>query len=400
MKKNIVWNTCGSVFYSICQWLITIIIVHIGSFEMAGCLSLAMTCSSSFSAIALFSMRNFQVSDINGEYSTNIYVGSRILTSTAAFISCSVAAFWGNSTYQGFCIMAFMLIRVAEAIVDVLHGINQKHNRYDYIGKSYFLRGIGTILSFCLGMVFQKSLLFSLIVMAILNLGIAIGYDWRKTRQLEFILPEIRSKQIWSLLKKCIPLVIFSFLLSLINFFPKTILQQKYGEAELGIYSSIASPTLVVQVFASVAFQPFLPKFSKLYLEGKRIEFRKLLHRLYLFFAVMIGVVVLGVILFGELGFQILLGKWVLEYSNLFMPIVYCTCFTGIIWILSSVLVGMRKIILISFGMIIDFIICVILTEPFLIKYEKNGVSFVQILVLLLYIIFMIIVCEVESRKN
>ena len=134
MSKNILWNTIGSVFYSACQWVITIIVVHVASYEMAGYLSLAMTTSSSFSAISLFSMRNFQVSDVRGEYTSSQYVSSRIWTCIVAFVLCVVVSGLGNSQYQILCIMAFMLIRVSEALVDVMHGIDQKQERYDYIG--------------------------------------------------------------------------------------------------------------------------------------------------------------------------------------------------------------------------------------------------------------------------
>ncbi len=125
MRKNVIWNTVGSIFYCACQWLITIIVVRVSTYEDAGYLSLAMTTSSSFSAISLFSMRNFQVSDIKNEYSSAIYTGSRILTSLLAFALCILVSVWGNSLYQILCIAAFMLVRVAEAIVDVMHGIDQ-----------------------------------------------------------------------------------------------------------------------------------------------------------------------------------------------------------------------------------------------------------------------------------
>ena len=59
MKKNIAWNTFGSIFYCVCQWLITVLVVWLDSYSAAGNLSLAMTTSSSFSAISLFSMRNY-----------------------------------------------------------------------------------------------------------------------------------------------------------------------------------------------------------------------------------------------------------------------------------------------------------------------------------------------------
>jgi hypothetical protein len=100
MKKNVIWNTAGTLVYCLCQWLITILVVHIDSYGAAGYLSIAMTTSSSFSAISLFSMRNYQVSDVKGEFSANEYVGSRVLTSIIALITCSISAFVGNGIYQ------------------------------------------------------------------------------------------------------------------------------------------------------------------------------------------------------------------------------------------------------------------------------------------------------------
>ena len=191
MKKNVMWNTIGSIFYCFCQLLITVVVVHLDSYETAGYLSLAMTSSSSFSAIALFSMRNFQVSDVKGEYNDGVYVGSRIITSILAFTCCSVTGFWGNSIYQGLCISAFMLIRVAEALVDVMHGIDQKYDRYDYIGKSYILRGIGTIVVFVVGMLMVKNLAITLYIMAFINLLIAFGFDWRLTHKMASFTPQL-----------------------------------------------------------------------------------------------------------------------------------------------------------------------------------------------------------------
>ena len=279
LKKNLVWNTVGSILYSACQWVITIIVFHMASYESAGYLSLAMTTSSSFSAISLFSMRNYQVSDVTGEYSRDIYVGSRFLTCAIAFVSCAVSAAIGNSVYQMLCIDAFMLIRVAEAFVDVLHGENQKHDRYDYIGKSYIIRGFLTVGLFVVGLQMTKDLMMTLFMVAAANLAVALFYDWIRTNGLAKIRPVVFSKVVLDLLKKCVPLVIFSFLLSLQNLIPKNVLKQMMGTEQLGIYSTIASPTLVVQVFASVVFNPFLPMFSRAFVDMEYDRFLKMLLR-------------------------------------------------------------------------------------------------------------------------
>ncbi len=400
MKRNVLWNTAGSVFYCVCQWLITVIVVRLSSYENAGYLSLAMTTSSSFSTISLFSMRNFQVSDVKGEYNNDVYVGSRILTCFFALVCCTLTILRGNSCYQIICIEAFMVVRIAEAIVDVMHGIDQKYDHYDFIGKSYIIRGIITVCSFTFTQVVLGDLAITLCVMALLNCMAAFLFDWKKTYNLDFFRPLVLDKKVWELLGKCFPIVIFSFLLSVENLLPKTILQQQYGAEELGIYSSIASPTLIVQVFSAVVFNPFLPALSELYYRGEIKRFRKMLHRTFLLLIGMCVIVNIGAAILGRFGLTLLFGRGILEYYDLFFPIVWCTILIAIIWIVSAVLVALRQIRWLLTGMIFDFLICVSLARRLIECYGKNGVSFVQIIVYLAYIIFMVIICEMVLYKQ
>lgn len=398
-KSNIIWNTFGSVFYSMCQWIITILVVHISDFEAAGYLSLAMTMSSSFSAISLFSMRNYQVSDVKGEFETRQYVNSRIWTCVLAFFACACFAFLGNSLYQVLCIDAFMLIRVAEALADVLHGVNQKYDRYDYIGISFTVRGVITVVGFTAGLLVTKDLLITLFIIAVLNLGTALGYDVRKTNQLEKLEVALWDKRILTLLKNCVPLVIIMFCLSLQNLIPKKVLELYYGAEQLGIYSTIASPTLIIQVFSSVVFSPFLPMFSRVYYAGEVKKFRSLLHKTYLMLVALTVVVTIGAMLLGRLGLTILFGKGILEYYELFMPIVYCTLLTGMCWIISAIVILLRKIKQLLLAMMVDFGICIACVCPIVRTFGANGVSFVQLISLPILVLFMIIICEVMTMR-
>ena len=399
MKKNVLWNTIGSVFYCMCQWLITVLVVHLGSFEASGKLALAMTTSSSFSAISLFNMRQFQASDVNEEYSSKEYFGSRILTCITAQAACMLyAAVTSNSMSGYWCIVLFMLVRLAEAFVDVFHGINQKFDRYDIIGKSYIARGILTIVAFTTGLIFTKSLVVALTVVAVLNLLVAFTYDFSSTGKLENIRPII-SRRVLRLLATCIPLVIFSFLLSLENLIPKNLLETVHGVEELGIYASIASPTLVVQVMASVAFAPFLPQFIKLYVDGEIKTFRAMFHKILLALLGLALVIIAGAALCGRLGLTVLFGKDILEYYYLFMPIVLCTILTAVIWILSSIVTAMRKIKSLLIGIIVDFGFCLCIARPLVERYDKNGVSIVQIISYSVFVIYMVIVCEISINR-
>ena len=221
MKKNLAWNTFGSIFYSLCQWVITIIVVYVADYGVAGYLSLAMTMSSSFSAISLFSMRNYQVSDVKGEFTTGQYVSSRVWTCLGALVCCMAWAFWREDIYQFLCVLAFMLVRVAEGMVDVFHGINQRYDRYDYIGSSYVIRGFLTVAVFSLGLMVCGNLCLVLFAVAVCNLLVMLVWDLVRTAHLESWKLKIMDRRIVRLLLCCAPLVVFSFLLSWQNLYSK-----------------------------------------------------------------------------------------------------------------------------------------------------------------------------------
>lgn len=87
LKKNITWNTVGSIAYLACQWLTTVAVVRLSSdFTYAGDLSLAMTISNLFVPIGLYKIRSFQVSDLSCEYSSGEYIGFRLSTIVLGFV--------------------------------------------------------------------------------------------------------------------------------------------------------------------------------------------------------------------------------------------------------------------------------------------------------------------------
>ena len=79
---------------------LTVLVVPLGSFEKAGYLTLAISLTNFFFTVAYFGLRNFQVSDSAGKYSSSLYISTRILTCIAAFGLC-VAFTLCNRQYSG-----------------------------------------------------------------------------------------------------------------------------------------------------------------------------------------------------------------------------------------------------------------------------------------------------------
>ena len=88
IQSSIFWNTVGSMFYLACQWLITVLVVRLSGVETAGILSLCMSVCNIWYCIAVYGMRNFQVSDTLNRYSHGSYIFSRLISCGIAGIGC------------------------------------------------------------------------------------------------------------------------------------------------------------------------------------------------------------------------------------------------------------------------------------------------------------------------
>ena len=173
------FNSMGSLFYLLCQWLLTVVVVPLCSFEAAGILNLSISLTNEFFTLATFGIRIFQVSDSQGKYGPGLYISTRVFTCLCSFALCA-AFLLCNRQYtaeQVLCILFYMLYRIGEALVDVLAGEEQKAYRFDYVGLSFLFRGLTTLLSFSLVLYCTRNLTLTLLVMAVMTLGVVLAYD-------------------------------------------------------------------------------------------------------------------------------------------------------------------------------------------------------------------------------
>ena len=93
VKTNILFNTIGSLTYQGCLWLMTVLVVALsGNYSNAGTLAYAMALGNIFFTIAIYAMRTYQVSDVEGRYSQSNYLAFRIITILLALVLCSIYA--------------------------------------------------------------------------------------------------------------------------------------------------------------------------------------------------------------------------------------------------------------------------------------------------------------------
>lgn len=399
MKKDIAWNTFGNIFYGFCTWVITILVVRMGSFTDAGYLSLAMTTSSTYNAIALFAMRNYQITDSGHLYSDGEYVSSRIISCLAAYVFLAVAAVFSGSMYQAICIIAFMPVRLSEAYSDVFHGIDQMHDRYDLIGKSFTMRGIAVIVIFIAGMTVTGNLALTLGLISIATFAISILWDQRLTSKITTIEMRLKDSKILKLYLSCLPLMLFTFFMGMQMMYAKTVLSEVVGVTRQGIYASISNPTYAIQVMGAALFAPFLPVLAD-YLKEKDIQgFNRGLRKVTGILLVFSALVLVAASLLGRWVLGLFFGKEILDYYELFIPVVIVIIINTFVYWFQGVLVALRKNVLLAVGMIVDFILFAVLIRPAIEIFGMNGASYAQILSLGLYLIFEIIATAASGKK-
>jgi len=405
MKKkstlaNIFYNSFGTMFYYGCQWLTTILIVRLSGYTDAGNYSLAMTFTAAFAIFALFNTRQYQVSDVAGEYSDTTYIYSRYAAMGVAFLVCAAGLLFNSYTpFQWGVILVYMLFKCGEAWVDVYHGICQKNGRMDYICYSYMMRGVLMIGVFCGVVYFSGNLLYAITAMTVCTCGVVFFYDRRAARQFIREGDSTSFAAVKQLMIILIPLVVVAVTNNLSISLPKYFLERFYDETVLGYYSSVATPSMIVQVGASTIFVPLItPLADKLAANDKK-GFSDILKKVGIVFAAL-SLLALGVsALLGRWFLGLVFGEEILPYAYLFVPIIISTLFISINACLFPVCTVFREIkgqLAVGIAGIVSSVAAsIILIKP----YGMNGVVMALLITLAIQIIIEIVCVYRRMRE-
>ena len=117
IKKNMFYNTIGSLTYQGCLWITTVLVVILSNgYSDSGILSFAMTIGNMFTAVGTYNMRTYQVSDIKGKYSQRNYVGFRLLTLIIGVIGLGIYSIVVSpDSLTLIAVFAYLLFKVDES---------------------------------------------------------------------------------------------------------------------------------------------------------------------------------------------------------------------------------------------------------------------------------------------
>lgn len=378
MQLNMVWNVFGSVYYQGCMWLMTVLVVRLsGSFENSGILAFAMSVGNIYTALGTYNMRTVQISDVTNRLSINNYVALRVITTSLALVICIIYSFiisMGLDT--SIAVAAFLLFKADEAFVNVMYGADQKVMRLDVVGRSQLIRGTVSVALFIFGLCVTDSLVPSFLLIFTANVGVTLLFDIPQTRRLVGdVSPRITFHKCISALRDCLPSVLGLVLSGFIVSSARQYFGIAYGEDALGVYASVATPCVIIQVLAQNLYAPLLVPVAEVFSVKNLRKARKKAYKLIMMvIGIALGVSAILTVL-GQSLLTFLYGPSIGQYVYLLGPALLVTSEVACTALLSDLLIVFGALRLNLAVNCLAFIINLLLIVPCTHLWYMNGIN-------------------------
>ena len=378
-RNQVLFNTVANTCYLAAQWALTVIATRFVGIEMAGILTLAVSVTNILYCVQAYGIRNYQVSDIRGEFTPAQYLGARIISVLAGVVLCIVYLLVsGFSVVKATIIFLFFLFRTSEALSDVFYGELQKQDRLDVSAKSYLLRSLLTVVLFTSLTWATKDLVLPMLAVATCCALVTFLFDRKKYVEL---IPLERRKLDGNWIKtSLLPLKTCFFMMAtnqlpiIIASLPRMMLDRFYGEELLGYYGNVSMPTALIVAIVPNLLTPIMTLYGKWIQD---CEHRKMVR---MYFMTLLGTCavglacVAGVWLLGDPVMTLVYTDGIRPYLHYLYPLILTTVLYAITMCNNAVLISMRKNTSVWVSAVVGAIVCVILSFVIIAPMGVNGV--------------------------
>lgn len=394
--KGVLWNTIGNVMVSAATFIFSIVIARVQGAYAVGLYSIALAVVNLVSTIGLYNMRAYQITDINKMYSFKEYKLSRIITVGIMLLIMFIVLLVGNYSNEIKGIIFLLTINEGiNALSDVYQGMFQLEGELDKAGKTKVIRYSIYILGFTVTLMVTKVLIFSFIIMVMINSVLFSLYDLKIGGIYRNTDIEVKLKNVRKLLYRCFPLFLSTFFMMYYLNAPKYAINIFMDEYSQGVYNILYMLTFVLNLFAIFFVQPLLPYLAS---EWKKEDKKKFMQIIHFLIALILILIILAELIVESIGIPILsylYGINLKTYENIFRLLLIVGGIQAIVGILQNILVLMRQQGMMLLGTGITCIIIYFVANTLVEGYGLWGAAMASligssILLVIFYILFWI----------
>lgn len=347
-RNGVIFNALSGGINAIQSVIWLMIITRVLGLTDAGIFTIAYATSNLFLMIGKYGIRNFQVSDVKKSYTWNDYYISRILTVIAMMAAALIYSLYMNlsgsyTIYKAIVVFLMTLLKAADAYEDVYYGMYQQTGRLDLAGLAMSIRLGGQLIFLSVCVLFKLDLLISLILTNIFSWVLLFILLKKFNSKFEFDNISPNKKRVKKIFILCAPLFLSSFVSYYVCNLSKYAIDRIMGETEQAYYGFISMPVFVVFLFTNFIYQPMLKDISELWVEQKKLLFKKKLLSAVSLIGIISIIVLVGGWFLGVWGLGILYGVNMEKYKYELMVLLIGSVFYAFSAFFSVIITVMRK---------------------------------------------------------
>lgn len=398
IKKNryysmFFWNSLGMICNAGTSFLLLIFVTRICGDVNAGIFALGYANAQLMLSIGRYGMRSYQATDIKDEISFSTYFMSRIITCILMMIISFLSIVWnGYSFYKGAIVYNICIIKMADALEDVFHGLFQQHGRIDLAGKYLTYRNIITIGAFIGILIISKDLMLTCILTGILSVIACLVINIPTARCMAVIKPELNKLKLSKLLVSCFPLFAGSFLALYITNVPKYMIDMYLMEDIQAYFNILFMPTFVINLFSEFIFKPLLTDIAIKWDENRLGEFLKYIFRFLLGILILTVLAVGGGYLCGCELLSLIYGVDLLNYRKELTILLISGGFSAVVYLLFHVLTALRRQVSLLAGYGLAAILVTLLGPGLVRRFNMFGACVLCIISTIILVLFFAVI--------
>lgn len=390
-KKSVLWNTIGGALNSFSSLFFLIIVTRINGVDEAGIFTLAYASACMFYIIGVYSGRTYQVTESNKKVTDNEYIVSRIVTVGVMLIICFTFGIINGYYWQKMIVFLLLCFsKGIEALSDVFHGILQKNERLDMVGKSLSIRNLFGLCSFLLIELFTNNLIYSCVSLILINIFALLFIDIRASLKYKIKNQSINANYCRLIIFAGFYTFGFSFIANYLVNAPRYAIDSILTSDMQTVFGIIVMPASVIMLINQFIIQPMITRLKEEYEDRNKEKFLKLIYKVIIL-TILTGLI--SIILanfFGAVVLKLMYGLSLIKYiPSLLLILLGATIYT-IASVLSNGMIVLRKTKVQLYIYIITAIFAFILSYNMVNSFGFNGAIYSYLLIMILLLILYI----------
>lgn len=396
-KRDYVWNTAAGLINAMEAVVMSMIVTRVTGLADAGMLTMAFAVGNLMMSVGKFGIRNYQVTDVDNEFSFSIYLKARFITVLLMIVAVCVYLGYAKSAL-GYewnkvgIIFAVCMIYAVEALEDVIWGYYQLRGKL-YAGAGMFcFRWSGILLVFPIALCISRNLRFALLMcfgisLALFFVTVRASYSRICSADDRFICLIINKNDLWEigrLLKVAFPLFAISFLTFYENNAPKYAIDACLTDDVQACYGFVAMPVFVIGLLNNFVYQPTLVPMAIEWEQRQMEKFKKRIGRQIIIIGGISVVCIIGAYLIGIPILSLLYSTDLSDYKRELIILLLAGTFLAISGYQSIILTIMRSQKSLLWPHCIVSIISVTSLRSIVLNYGTTGAAFCYLLLMVL----------------